>query len=120
MFKRNFLAHEQRASREWLFDDAAAFNDLGKILRRTIHDRYLEIVDFDEDVVDVESAQCCQKMFDSREHHTGSHQRGCVTTVRDRLNVCRNLKAAKIGATKDVPSVWRCGNEAYMNRDGSV
>jgi hypothetical protein len=40
--------------------------------------------------------------------------------VRDRLNGRRNLKAAEIGATKDVSSVRRCGNEANMNRDGSV
>jgi hypothetical protein len=40
--------------------------------------------------------------------------------VRDRLNVRRDFKAAEIGATKDVSRVRRCGNEADMNRDGSV
>jgi hypothetical protein len=40
-----------------LFDDPGTLDDLGKVFSRTIHDRDLEVVDFDEDVVDSESTQ---------------------------------------------------------------
>src|SRR6185436_18584158 len=98
-------------SREWLFDDARTLDDLREVFRRTIHDRNLEVVDFDKGIVDVQSTQCGKKMLYSREHNAGTHQCSCVTAMRNGLDGRRDLEAAEIGATKHVSCIRRSGEE---------
>jgi hypothetical protein len=103
-----------------LLDNTGALDDLREVFRLAVHDRNLKIVDLDENIVDTQSSQRRQQMLDSGEHHTGSHQGRGVAAVRNRLNSRRDLKAAEIGATKNVSRVRRSRNEPDLNRHGRV
>src|SRR6266571_4488030 len=104
----NSLAHQQSAAGQLLLNHTGALDHVRKDFGGTIHDRYLEVVDFNEGVVDSQTAQRRQQMLDRRQHHTCAHQRRGVAAIRDGLDGSRNLEAAQIGAPKNVSGVgWR-------------
>ena len=120
LFIRDLLPHQQCASLEWVFDYAGTLDDLREVFRGTVHDGNFEIVDFDERVIDTESTQSSEQVFDSRKHDTSAHQRGRITTMSDGLDCCRNFEAAKVRTAEYITGIGWSGDEADLDRNSSV
>ncbi len=90
-----------------LLDDAGVCDQFDKIFARTVHDRDLDVVEFDKTIIDAAATQGGKKVFAGGKHDAAAHQRRRVAAMRDIFDRRRYLEIIKIRPDKYITRILR-------------